>query len=76
MEDVMFVHMWHVADGCCQIFALGVLDGHGGKATSWALRKVLPECIAYSLGNEADLNDTDWTHEINSKIMLAFWQAQ
>jgi hypothetical protein len=29
----MFVCTWRVADRRCQIFALGVLDSHGGDAT-------------------------------------------
>jgi hypothetical protein len=63
MEGVAFTRTWHVNDRQHHIFALRVLNGHRGNATSCALHKMLPKCIAYNLGDDADLND-------------AFWQAQ
>jgi serine/threonine protein phosphatase PrpC len=30
----------------------------------------------YNLGDDTDLDDTDWMCEVNGKIVLAFWRAQ
>lgn len=71
-EDRYFANTW--LNNGRRIYAIGILDGHGGDATSELMRRALPKELA-NFVHGLDLGDPSSEGKINAAIVRAFSNA-